>query len=399
VASLIKVALSLEHGQLPPTVHFQAPNPDIPFERLPIQVQQRLEAWPPTDRPRLAGISAFGFGGSNAHVVVEQAPADESTPVTTDIGPQPGLLFLSARTEPALRALAERYVEFLADDSPSWSDVCYTAARRREHHDCRLAVLADSPQQASKLLAGFLDGQSPSGVWTGRKPYGRALKTAFVYGDGPTRLDLLTRQLALTDWWRALGVVPNVVSGQGVGELAAACAAGILTRDAALSVLAACEEKQVASASDVVSQTAVLPFVSARDGQLHRGPDLQRDHWLACLQQRGGWPEAVGHLRQRQVDACLEIGTHRLTGTLAGSDPPVLELASASLPETEMAAVLPVLGALYARGADFAWGQLPSADGPLRASARISLATAAPVDSQPAVARPHRPRNASAPPG
>jgi len=367
VASLIKVALSLQHGQLPPTVHFRTPNPDIPFERLPLQVQQRLESWPPTDRPRLAGVSAFGFGGSNAHLVVEQAPSHESPLATPGIEPQSGLLFLSARTEQALRALAERYVEFMGDDPPAWSDVCHTAARRREHHDCRLAVLADSSAQASKLLAAFLDGQSPSGVWTGRKPYGRALKTAFVYGDGQTRLDLLTRQLALTDWWRTLGVVPHVVSGQGVGELAAAWAAGILTRDAALSVLAAFEEKQVAQAADLVAQPAALPFVSARDGQPHRGPDLTGSHWLVCLQQPGDWLKAVGHLRQRQVDACLEIGTDSLTrtvaGQLAGSDPPVLELASASLPGTETAAVLPALGALYARGADFAWAQLPLASG------------------------------------
>jgi amino acid adenylation domain-containing protein len=363
VAGLIKVALSLEHGQLPPTVHFQNPNPDIPFDRLPLQVQRRLEAWPRTDRPRLAGISAFGFGGSNAHLVVEQAPDGATAAAAQDAGRQRCLLVLSARTERALRALAERYVEFLSHDPPSWPDVCYTAARRRDHHDCRLAVLADSAMQARDALVGFLDGQSPPGVWTGRKPYGRELKAAFVYGDGDPRRDLLTRQLALTDWWRAVGLVPTVVAGQGAGELAAACASGILTPDAAASVLVASEAGHVGPTSGVIPHPATLPFVSARDGQVHRDADFAPDHWNGCLQQGSKWPEAVAHLRQRHVDVCLEIGSNCLTGTLAGrlagSDPPLLELACPSLVESDRIAILPALGALYAAGADFAWSQLP----------------------------------------
>jgi len=416
VASLMKVALALKHGQLPPSLHFETPNPDIPFSQLPIQVQCQLEPWPRSEEPRLAGVSAFGFGGSNAHVVLEEPPAAAAAGKPLDLAAQPSLLLLSARTERALRALAERYVEFLNHDPPAWSDVCYTAAQRREHHDCRLAVLADSPLQALDALDHVLRGDSLAGVWMGRKPYGRSLKIAFVYGDGanwapqrlltaasipgfsfateavdaalrrvldgswaslqqmdlcclePTqkRIALLVLQLALTDWWRSMGVVPHVVLGQGVGELAAACAAGILAHEAALRV-AASHAAQRGVGDDIVPQPAVLPFISAFDGKIHRGADLATGHWHSCLEHSDGWPRAVEALQQRQVDVCLEVGTENLTGTLAErlgrGNLPVLEMASLSPAAYGRAAALPPVGALYAHGADLVWGRLLPASG------------------------------------
>ncbi|MEX2286659.1 MAG: phosphopantetheine-binding protein, partial [Planctomycetaceae bacterium] len=93
------------------------------------------------------------------------------------------LLPLSARTEEALHDLASRYCEFLGDGPPAWPDVCYTAAVRRDHHDCRLAVLANSCEQAANLLQSFLSGQSIPGIFSGRKPFGRELKIAFLDND------------------------------------------------------------------------------------------------------------------------------------------------------------------------------------------------------------------------
>ncbi len=172
----------------------------------------------------------------------------------------------------------ERYVEFLGDDPPPWRDVCYTAAVRRDHHDCRLAVLARTPAEARELLynyiegAASLDGSPRPGVFSGRKPYGRSLKIAFVYdepagtwkscgaglvrslpgfastlesiddtiqgilgwrlatifkadgasnGRNHAQSALLALQLALTAWWRSAGVTPDVVRRirrRGVGS-------------------------------------------------------------------------------------------------------------------------------------------------------------------------------------
>ena len=219
-------------------------------------------------------------------------------------------------------------------------NVCYTAAVRRDHHDCRLAVLAGSQPQALELLRMCRSGELPPGVFRGRKPYGRSLKVAFVYdqqveswkrflpqlaqsvpgfvaaveeidavlarvagwtlaslsGDHPRWGDphyaqpaALALQLALTAWWRRVGLVPDVVLGQGIGELAAAAAASMLPTDEAL-------------------RTALA--WGAREAQAR---------WLVCRPTRSaafldlsqGLAAAVGAISDRHVDICLEIGPRR----------------------------------------------------------------------------------------
>ncbi|WP_231512042.1 type I polyketide synthase, partial [Chondromyces apiculatus] len=113
VAGLIKVALSLHHGALPPSLHFERANPHIAFGELPLRVQETLAPWPRSARRRLAGVSSFGFGGTNAHVILEEAPPppDSDAPTTNDA--REHLLLLSARSDEALRALARTYADRL----------------------------------------------------------------------------------------------------------------------------------------------------------------------------------------------------------------------------------------------------------------------------------------------
>jgi acyl transferase domain-containing protein len=418
MASLMKAALALKHRQLPPNLHFQTPNPDIPFATLPLQVQCRLEPWPDSDHPRLAGVNAFGFGGSNSHVVLEEPPAAAAG---ADLAGASGryLLPLSARTDKAMRELADRYCQFLRNNPPAWADVCLTAAARREHHDCRLAVLADSPEQAADLLGSFLgnaSGQSQPNIFAGRKPFGRGWKIAFLYGDRveawkpyATRLAeslpgfaaataeidsalqrvagwplaavlsensrwsdpawarpaLLSLQLALTAWWRSVGIAPDVVLGQGQGELAAAAAAGILTAEEVLHlVVAAGGNGRTASA---VPRPAVLPFLSSIDGQSHAGPDLDVSHWRSCAGHSGGWAKALDALDNRQVDVCLEIGPASLAESIgrnpASKSASALFLPTLLLTEPRGVDVLTAVGALYAAGADLQWDRLSPANG------------------------------------
>ena len=397
IASLIKTALALKNGQLPPNLHFQSPNPDIPFDRLLLRVVQELEPWPDTTQPRLAGVSGFGFGGSNAHVVLEGPPAEDNSSMESADGAC--LLPLSARTEKALRDLASRYIDFLGNDPPLWRDVCYTAALRRDHHDCRLVVMAQTPSDARELLRSYLGGDPRPGVFSGRKPYGRGLKIAFVY-DGPAekwksfgeglarslpgfastvgscddvlqgvlgwrlspilheaaasdgrqqdRPALLALQLALTAWWRNAGVTPDVVVGPGAGELAAACAAGILTTKEALR-LAANHERDGVIPPPPQPRAAVLPFLSAVDGQSHAGPDLGPAHWHACLHRPQDGNSVTKAISQREIDFCIGLGGG---GTSAGQ--PSLETLAPSLAN---------LGLLYAAGVDLTWGPLAPANG------------------------------------
>ncbi len=455
VASLMKAALALKYRQLPPNLHFHTPNPDIPFEQLPLRVVQELEPWPDGGQPRLAGVSAFGFGGSNAHIVLEEAPAPAedslaagqiaNLPEIQQIGNLPHidgacLLPLSARSEKALRDLARRYVAFLGDDPPPWRDVCYTAAVRRDHHDCRLAVLAQTPAEARELLESYLDGGAPGtpgrgrqpSVFSGRKPYGRGLKIAFVYDADPApgentessgcrvpalypgsaemwksygaglartlpgfassveRIDdiaerilgwrlsavfkedavgsdrhhapsaLLALQLALTAWWRSAGVTPDVVVGPGTGELAAACAAGILTAEEALQVVAGHhvghhvpmvvvdERGEGGPLPGPQPRAALLPFLSCVDGQAHSGLDLGAAHWQSCLRRPQNRDSAAKALSQRTVDFRLGLGARA-----APAAEPLGETVGPSLA---------TLGLLYAAGVDLTWGPLVPAN-------------------------------------
>ncbi|MCY2994484.1 MAG: beta-ketoacyl synthase N-terminal-like domain-containing protein [Planctomycetota bacterium] len=456
VASLIKVALSLKHRQLLPSLHFQTPNPDIPFDQLSLRVQQQLEPWPNSTQPRLAGVSAFGFGGSNSHAVLEEAPVSVPDSAADDSQPRSYLLPLSARNERALRDLVHRYGEFLRTEPTRWCDVCYTAAVRRDHHDCRLAVLADSPAQAAQLLGDWRAGEvsplisspvstppqqeadaprsplleqdvdaqhaarhQPRRLFTGRKPFGRNLKVAFVYGGRAEnwipylthvtaavpglanaleeidaaltrvvgwplapllkadsrwvdaafwRPALLALQLALTAWWRRTGVTPDVVLGQGVGELAAACAAGILTADEALRVVTA-EPRGVGvqPLPGLRPRPATLPFLSAVDGREHSGPDLDAAHWRSCLGGATDAAAAVGTLSQRHVDVYLEVGPATLTESIAGrltqTNHPGVVVPSLRLADGGGGEVLTAVGTLYAAGADLSWPALAPADG------------------------------------
>lgn len=210
IASLIKVALSLKHQQIPPSLHFQQPNPYIPFDTLPLQVQQTLAPWPQGSSLAVAGVSSFGFAGTNAHVVLEQVEEQgrqgesvhtdnlsEQSPPASLLPLQPNpticdhthLLPLSAHSPEAVKSLAQAYQDFLATkelDAALLQDICYTASVRRTHHEHRLALLAHSPAEFRERLQDFLQGASDADNSSGRKQRNRRPKLVFVFsGQGP----------------------------------------------------------------------------------------------------------------------------------------------------------------------------------------------------------------------
>ncbi len=192
VAGLVKVALCLGHRQIPPSLHFKEPNPLIAFDRLPLRVQRELEPWPEGVGPALAGLSSFGFGGTNVHMILEEPTRKRVQP--RDATPeQAHLLALSARGPAALEALARAYLEFAQEDrrppepggeasAKSWlRDVCYTAGARRTHHDYRLALVVRSRSDLAGQLQGFLAGEMGPGASSGRRPPGARHKVVFVF--------------------------------------------------------------------------------------------------------------------------------------------------------------------------------------------------------------------------
>ncbi len=179
VAGLIKVVLSLQHDLLPKTLHFHNPNPHIPWESLPVQVVAEATPWKPEGRPRRAGVSSFGFTGTNAHVLIEEAPqpsaADDAEADAGGDRPAPeaarepwSVVPLSARSAQGLVALAQRYSSWLdAHPDASIADVAFTAGAGRSHFEHRAALVANSVHEAKLLLDDLAANRLRPGVVRG----------------------------------------------------------------------------------------------------------------------------------------------------------------------------------------------------------------------------------------
>ena len=179
IAGVIKVILSLEHELLPQHLHFRDPSPHIPWERLALEVVQEATPWERNGRPRIAGVSSFGFSGTNAHVILEEAPAQVAPAeigqgaVPPDQADQPGnrrfsVLPLSARTPAALMQIADHYRSWLgAHPEATLADVCFTAGVGRAHFEHRAALVVNSKESAGELLGALADDRPALGLVRG----------------------------------------------------------------------------------------------------------------------------------------------------------------------------------------------------------------------------------------
>jgi acyl transferase domain-containing protein len=157
VAGLIKTVLALQRREIPPHLHFQTPNPLVPWSELALEIPTRSTPW----AARFAGVSSFGFGGTNAHLVLGAAPAEAAPAKSSgEIAPLP--LVLSARTEPALRELAARYASFLGKTSESWAEISHAAATGRSAFRHRAVISAENATAARAQLEKFARGETPS---------------------------------------------------------------------------------------------------------------------------------------------------------------------------------------------------------------------------------------------
>ncbi|MCA9875544.1 MAG: acyltransferase domain-containing protein, partial [Anaerolineales bacterium] len=290
IAGVIKAALTLYHRQVPAVVHFQKLNPHLALPNSFI-IPTALTPLPNRPEPHLAGVSSFGWSGTNAHVILQEAPGAEAAfPAGQEDEDRFYPLILSAHTPHALRETAVSHQQFLRTSDASLHDIAYTSAVRRTHHEHRLVVIGSTRAALIDQLDAFLKGESRPGFTTGRvsagasglvfvfpgqgaqwlgmgrdllqtepvfrqaieqcdaaiRPYVDWSLTAELSADPATsRLEeidvvqpvLFAIQVALAALWRAWGIEPDAVIGHSMGEVAAAHVAGALSLDDAACII------------------------------------------------------------------------------------------------------------------------------------------------------------------
>ncbi|SCF22826.1 polyketide synthase 12, partial [Micromonospora haikouensis] len=296
VAGVIKMVMAMRRGVVPPTLHVDAPSEHIDWTSGAVALTTTAAPWPAVDRPRRAAVSSFGISGTNAHAIIEQAPAEAPTPrPERPAAPSPGLvaadavpLLVSARSARALRDQAARLRTRLADDPAlDLVDLAYSLATGRAHHPYRQVTVAADRESALAGLAAIAEADHHAGIPDGTP------KVVFVFpGQGSQwagmaldllesspvfrdRMDQCAAELSrLVDWnpedvlrgapdappmdrvdvvqpllfsvmvslaeaWKSCGVRPDAVIGHSQGEIAAACAAGALTLPDAMRLVVA----------------------------------------------------------------------------------------------------------------------------------------------------------------
>ncbi len=286
VAGLIKAAMAVREGVIPPSLHFERPNPAIDFESSPFYVNAALAPWRAGASLRRAGVSSFGVGGTNAHVVIEQAPAR----AIERAGRPVHVLPLAARTGAALARMAGNLADALSGEPDlALADVAFTLQRGREPFAHRRAVAASSREEAIAALRAvavaaaistpaasranpvmLFPGQGSHHVGMARDLYeheavfrdgvdrcsdilapllGVDLRDV-IFGDEsdeaeadlarPSRVQpaLFTIEYALAQLWLSCGVSPRAMIGHSIGEYAAACVAGVFALEDALRIVA-----------------------------------------------------------------------------------------------------------------------------------------------------------------
>ncbi|MFH1539621.1 MAG: aminotransferase class III-fold pyridoxal phosphate-dependent enzyme, partial [bacterium] len=312
IAGLIKTVLSLRHKEIPANLHFRELNPQIHIEGTPLSIPARGTEWPAGEGPRLAGVSSFGFGGTNAHVILEEAPAEARAPLQETDRPL-HVLTVSARSEEALRELCGRYADFIeTHDEAPLADVCFSANTGRSHFDERVACVSESAGQLCEQLRVFAAGKDAQGLVFGTTSERKRPEIAFLFtGQGSqyegmgkelydtsqlfrdilhqcdeilrpylehsllevmypsdeglslidqtayTQPALFSLEYALAMLWKSWGIEPTVVTGHSLGEYAAACVAGVMSLEEGLK-LVSCRGRLMQDLPPVGQMAAVL---------------------------------------------------------------------------------------------------------------------------------------------
>jgi acyl transferase domain-containing protein/thioesterase domain-containing protein len=331
IAGLIKTVLMLYHRQIPPNLHFQKPNPLISFEKLGLKIQQNLETFPEEIYPIRAGISSFGFGGTNAHIVLEEY-ASPVKPQRVSSRMPLQVLTLATKTPNALRELANLYKIFLQEhDTISLDDVCFTANTKRSHFKHRLAIITKSKEVLTKQLKAYINQESNTSVLSGeltrrsspiiyfvvsgnglqfknvvtlfysinpklfsfidqcnkilyryfQKHFLEVINHEYFNSSSHVQLVNFLLEYAIAKLWQSWGVEPNSIIGYGLGNYVAATLSDVLSLEDVIDIIL--RNKDIQSVTSF--QAAKIPIISSVNGTtINRNQLISIEQWQENFQ-------------------------------------------------------------------------------------------------------------------
>jgi acyl transferase domain-containing protein len=359
LAGLITAILALTYRQIPPGLHLKQPNPNIPWADYPaLKPVTELTSWPIGKKRRIAGVSSFGASGTNVHMVVSEAPEKTSNPKLEPTLPAPAtrLLPISAKSEAALEQLVQRYHTLLTDPQElSLGDLCASAGANRSHFNHRIGIVADSVKQLRGKLEAYMQGETVTSLYRGKGL--KAPRIAFFFPDrfdvhpGMGRslyytqplfretLETCSQQLhsilspslvsalyeeakgdvfnhqgyhgdlacfvlsyALYVLWSSWGIYPEVVIGEGLGEYAAACAAGVFSLAEGLSLVQARFHFRQTLERGEGEEVATENFLKVANQVSYKLPQQP----LYCSLNSLTWPDDQGPDADYWLDRCLK---------------------------------------------------------------------------------------------
>jgi amino acid adenylation domain-containing protein len=416
IAGVIKVILSMQYERIPPHLHFHQPTPHIPWSEYRLSVTGRGHAWPRGKKRRVAGVSSFGFSGTNGHIVIEEAPPPELN--VKGPGRPYHCLPLSARSDTALIEIAALYADALASHPDLiLADVAATAGAGRSHFSHRLAIAADTSEAATDALRAFLDGKPHPVLSHGIAAPARSLDCVFLFAGpeaevpgsarhlydtsnvyretidlcaqlvGPDAFGrtltselwssspdsawqiprLFATQYAMSRLWKSFGVDPAAVIGYAEGEFAAACVAGVLSLEDALRLIVIRDDLRPHSeltspdeASNIEISAPHIPVIWTGTGSnalgLRDTPDA--DYWQQRPHVAVRFEEGITGLQRDGYRDFLVIGLNATLVPLTEqclSEESNLYLASPHSDGEDWREIANTLAQLYVRGMAINW--------------------------------------------
>ncbi|MGM3308049.1 SDR family NAD(P)-dependent oxidoreductase [Anabaena sp. WFMT] len=397
IAGLIKTILALKYKMIPPSLHFEQPNPQIDFANSPFYVNSKLSAWNTEDSPRRAGVSSFGVGGTNAHIVLEEAPE----PAISGQSRPWQLLVLSAKTATAVDTATANLAEYLEQHQElNLADIAYTLSIGRQAFSDRCIVVSQNLDAAVKALKSqdsstvfsqfqasqerpvifMFPGQGTQYVNMTKELYqveptfrqhidiccellqpdlGIDLRQVIYSEKSPetaiTQSVLFVIEYALAQLWISWGIHPVGMIGYGMGEYVAATLAGVFSLKEALKLVANREK-----IAEIHLQPPQIPYISNLTGTWITTQEATDPHyWLKHLGKGENFNAGLQELCQQPGQILLEVGIGNTLSTLANQHPTKsaqqVVLSSIGEDQSAVAFLLNTLGQLWLAGASVDW--------------------------------------------